>query len=84
MKLVMREKPDAGRVESFHALPIGARFIDGVCRFSGYNAGTFGWHVWEKVDKSHAVCREQWGYGNTRFVGVRNPFAPFARVSVVE
>lgn len=59
--------------QTFHTLPIGAKFQD---RPDTQHC------VFEKTEKSKAKCIGQEGFGNTRQIGNIKPFAPFAAVYI--
>lgn len=64
---------------TFHDLKIGDIFHVG--KFD--NRGEMQYHVYRKMDKSHAICIEQHGYGNQRAVGHTNPFHAVSRVWLI-
>lgn len=65
---------------SFSSLPVGARFHDGKNKGVGALSDVTYWREWQKQTKSKALCIATPGYGNTRFVGALNSFAPNAVV----
>jgi hypothetical protein len=68
------------QVVSFKDIPIGSEFDDGVTEATGIRQGTPMWQTYRKVDKLHAVCTGQFGYGNTRLVGTERTFSPWRAV----
>lgn len=60
----------------FKQLEIGDKFHDGIYPCSGINKGKSMYSIYEKIDKSHAKCINQIGWGNTREVGkIKNFYA---------
>ncbi len=56
-------------MKRFTLLQIGEKFHDGKSTGAGINKGIISYCVYEKIDKSHAKCINQIGFGNTRAVG---------------
>jgi len=59
---------------TFDALPIGARFHDGISRGAGQFRQTYCWIEWQKTGPTRAQCAAQHGYGNQRLAGMLKTF----------
>jgi len=59
---------------TFDALPIGARFHDGIESKPGPFRQTYLWTEWEKTGPGRARCLLQHGYGSQRLVGAPKTF----------
>ena len=59
---------------SFGKLSVGDKFHTGKSNGAGIKRDQIMWQEYQKVDKSHAVCTGQFGYGNTRQVGSKFSF----------
>ncbi|MFA7157540.1 MAG: hypothetical protein WC123_07650 [Bacilli bacterium] len=68
----------------FKDLAIGETFHDGKSFGAGANKHIQMWMEYKKISKSQAECINQIGYGNTRGIGGKYPFAPFKTIWTLE